>query len=550
MGVFSSWFGRTDEPLTEAAPDTQRVDELSEQLRQEQETSLLLTESIVELESQLAMDDSGWDRLLGEGGTEFSRAALKQLTALCRLTAIANPLMKRGLGLRLGYVWGGGVTITGRTVGDQGGQDVNSVVQAFLDDPSNQRALTGPQAREEGERALGTDGNLVIACFTAPLTGRVQVRTLPWEQMGEKITNPEDADSPWFYLREWTVRDVDPLTGRTDTVTRKLYYPDLSVAGGIPLRRGAQVRARPKAINEIEVAWDAPVLHVKVNALDGWKWGLPDAYAALPWCRAYKEFLEDWAKIVKALSRFAWKAQAKAKPAAKIRDALAAAPSRSTRTGETLDVGAAAVSSPNVSLEAIPKSGATIDSGSGRPLAAMVAAGLGVPVTMLLGDPGVTGARATAETLDTPLEHEMNLRRELWADVYKTLISYAIAQSVKAPQGDLKGRVVRDVDGLDTIALDGDTDGKAATVDVVFPPLDELPKDQLVTAIVDADGVNKIPPLVIARLLLEALDVDDIDQILEDLTDGDGNFVDPGTTAGDVAVQAFRQGGDPAAAVA
>lgn len=542
MGVLQ-WLGISGTPISEQAT------EYAEALRQEQETNLLLTESIAELEAQLSLDDAGWDRLLGETATEFSRDAHKRMTALCRLTAIANPLMKRGLGLRNGYVWGGGVTITGRTVGDDGEQDVNAIVQGFLADPSNMRTLTGPQAREEGERALGTDGNLIIACFTQPLTGRVQARTLPWEQMQDKISNPDDADSPWFYLREWTVREVNPLNGQTETKTRKLYYPDLSVAEGIPLRVGSPARSRPKQINGTDVAWDAPVLHVKVNALDGWKWGIPDAYAALPWCRAYKEFLEDWAKIVKALSRFAWKATAKAKPATKVRDALSAARTRSTVTGDTLDVGATAVSTPNVSLEAIPKSGATIDSDSGRPLAAMVAAGLGVPVTMLLGDPGVTGARATAETLDTPLEHEMNLRRELWADVYRQLIGYAIRQSVKAPQGTLRGRIVRDPDGLDTVVLDGDTDGKATTVDVVFPPLDELPKDRLITAIVDADSAHRVPEVVIARLLLEALDVDDVDEILDELVDEDGNWIDRDTDAGDQAAQRFRRGEDPVEAL-
>jgi hypothetical protein len=44
-----------------------------------------------------------------------------------------------------------------------------------------------------------------------------------------------------------------------------------------------------------------------VNRLDGWKFGIGDAYAALPWARAYDGFLTDWAKLVKALSRFAWR---------------------------------------------------------------------------------------------------------------------------------------------------------------------------------------------------------------------------------------------------
>jgi hypothetical protein len=42
-------------------------------------------------------------------------------------------------------------------------------------------------------------------------------------------------------------------------------------------------------------------------------------YAALDWARAYKEFLEDWASIAKALSRFAWKSRTRQGNQAKIR---------------------------------------------------------------------------------------------------------------------------------------------------------------------------------------------------------------------------------------
>jgi len=37
--------------------------------------------------------------------------------------------------------------------------------------------------------------------------------------------------------------------------------------------------------------WEQPILHVPVNKPDGSKWGVPDAYAALPWAKAYEGFL-------------------------------------------------------------------------------------------------------------------------------------------------------------------------------------------------------------------------------------------------------------------
>jgi len=523
-------FGRRTAQLEET------VTQLSEQLGQEQSNTEFLAESIAQLE--LALEDADWQRLIVRAQIEFTREGLRTATELSRLMAIANPLLKRGLAIRTAYVWSGGVSISARDAGDDGEQDLNAVVQDFLDDPLNKVAFTGTEARQSMERfGLGTDGNVFLALWTNPLTGRVQVRQLPWDEIDDKITNPEDKADVWFFLRCWEAQEVNQTTGEIEVRQRKAYYPAL----------GFRPARRPRSINEIEVVWDAPVRHVKVNVPDGWKFGIGDAYAALPWTRAYKEFLEDWAKVVKALSRFAWQAKTPGSKAAKVREAVKTPPSTSPRTGAPLDAGATAVTSPNIMLEAISKSGATIDSESGRPIAAMVAAALDVPVTMLLGDPGTVGARATAETLDKPTELTMDLRRDLWKEVHADVLSYVIDQAIKAPRGPLKGTVRRDPEtGGEIITLAG---GQDRTLDINFQDLSEPDMKSVVDAIVAADGTMKLPPLVIARLLLEALGVSDVDEILEELTDEDGNWVDPEATAGDRAVDAFNRGEDPVEAL-
>jgi hypothetical protein len=179
----------------------------------------------------------------------------------------------------------------------------------------------------------------------------------------------------------------------------------------------------------------------------------------------------------------------------------------------------------------------------------MVASALGVPVTMLLSDPGQTGARATAETLDQPTELEMQLRRELWSDAYKRILRYVLAESVRAPQGELKGTIKRDpASGRETVTLAGDTDD---TIDMVWPPLDQVTPDILIKAIAEAAQTGVLPPEVIARLLLQALGVRDVDEILDQMMDEDGNFVPPqppniGGT-GQAAADAVRAGADPTA---
>jgi hypothetical protein len=524
-------------------PDTVTpvVEQLQEQLRAEQEGNLLAQEAIADLEAQL--EDRGWRSLSAGVADEFSAEGRRRVAGICRTMAVSHPLIKRGLIVRAGYIWGQGVEITARL--DSEDETLAAQVNALIDDfeTDNETSLTGAQPREELERALGTDGNVYLAMFTSQLTGRVQVRSTPADEIKDVIANPEDRDEPWFYLREYVVDVVEPGTlpgsTRARRQTKKTYHPAL----------GFRPSQRPRSINGAEVRWDAPILHVAVNRLDGWKYGIPDAYASIAWARMYRDFLVDWAGLTKALSKIAWKATGDtksraAKAAAAARAAATAAPSLDQRA----DAGQTVISGPGNTFEAVSKSGATIDSESGKPLAAMVAAGLGLPVTLLLADPGTTGARAVAETLDKPTILEMGMRRLLWQAALQRILVHVIAAAVEAPRGRLSGTTLIDDWGRKHTHLAG---GVEPVLEFAWPPLADMDPVQLVNAIVAADGTEKMPPLTTARMLLAALGVRDVDEVLrkEGLIDADGNWVAPEATAGDVAVQRFRRGEDPAAAV-
>lgn len=516
---------------------------VQESLRQEQETNLLLVESIAELEA--ALETEGWQKLSSGDGQEFSGAGRKLITDLCRTVAVANPLIKRGLNLRIAYIWGSaersGVQVQARD------DKVNEVIQRFWDD--NVNTLTGTQAQEELERALGTDGNVYLAAFTNPLTGRVRVRSTPAAEITGIVTNPDDRDEPWFYTREYTKQILeqgyDPGNTRTRQQSVKEAYPAL---GYNPSRKF-------RTINGYAVKWDAPMMHVAVNRLDGWQFGIPDVYAAVAWARAYKDFLTDWALLTKSLAKFAWRVSGDSRS----RTAKAAAAIRANNPDPTLSVGAnvngtapagaAAAMGPGNVLEAIPKSGASIDAESGKPLAAMVASGLGVPVTLLLADPGVTGARAVAETLDKPTILEMGMRRMLWQSKIGQLLDYVVDQAAIAPKGGLAGTVTIDDWGDRVTKLTGTKD---RNVDWNWPPLFDLDPIQLVGAIVQAQSTQLFTgPLAetIVRLLLQALGVEDVDEAMADMFDEAGNFIDPTVTAGQVAADAFKAGKDPAEVV-
>lgn len=530
---------------TSGGPATR--DQLAEQLRASQENELILTEAIADLE--LAMEDRGWRSLTQGVIDEFTADGRRKVAAACRTMAVSHPLIKRALLLRIGYVWGQGVEITARVDVDDDGDshEQEDAVNALIDDfeTDNERSFTGAQAHEELERALGTDGNVFLAAFTSPLTGRVQVRSIPTDEVRDIITNPEDRDDPWFYVREYVVDVIEagtlPGATRVRRQTKKTVHPAL----------GYRPATRVKTLNGAEVRWDAPVLHVAVNRLDGWKYGVPDAYASLAWARMYRDFLVDWAGLTKSLSKIAWKATgdnrsraAKAAQAARAAAAQVPVPTMDPRA----DAGQTVVHGPGNTFEAVSKSGATIDSQSGQPLASMVAAGMGVPVTMLLADPGQTGARAVAETLDTPTILEMGMRRLLWQSAFQQIIAHVVTAAVESRRGRLAGQTLVDDWGRKHTTLSG---GVEPVVEFTWPPLADLDPIELVRAIVEADGTGKMPPITVALLLLQALGVKDAEKVLrsEGLVDEDGRWVDPVLSAGDVAMQAFRRGEDPAEAI-
>lgn len=483
----------------------------------------VLQESVRDLSLQL--EDRGWKRVGSDDENTMTREALVQAAQDGRALAVAHPLVRRGISLRTSYVHGqGGPQLSVESEDET----VNEVVQQWWTARENQNALTGPEARARLERSLSTDGNVFIASFTNPVDGRVTNRTIPFEQITRIITNPEDRGQVWFYERTYSKR-AEAFSTTEESVT--VLYPDLAYAP----------RIRPHRINGHAVLWNQPVRHVKVNDLDGWEFGIGDTFPIAPYARGYRDFLNDWLKLMKSLSQFAWRGTAEGKRAQRARQALSRA--QQGIPGNDGSVGATYISGQGEGLEAIPKTGATIDADSGRPILAMIAAGLDVPVTMLSTDPGITGARSTAETLDEPMYRAMRARQDVWAGVFIDLAEYRIEQAVRA--GKLPGTVVRDPwTQTDYAELSGDR----PIIHCDWPDLSTASVDDAVKAIKDADATGKIPPLVIARLLLTALGVEDIDDVLEELTDEEtGEWRDPYAQLGQGLVNAFNRGDDPAA---
>ncbi len=499
-----------------------------QELQAERAMREFVEESYADLEA-LYREDIGWQRI-GAESSRFTPQGRKTIAALADLAATGNALIKKGVNLRIAYIWGQGVTVTIRDDGATG-QDVNAVWQDFWDEPSNRTEFTSSEAQARYERKLATGGEAFWAFPTDSLTGRVKVRRIPPGQVVDRLCDPEDAAAVWLYKRVWSAVTVNKTTGERGTEARTTWYPAL----------GFYPSQRPKTWLGDEIRWDAPMRPVCVNCPDeDWR-GLGDVLAALPWAKMDKEFLEDLAVYMRALTRILGTVTARSgKAAAAARAALTGPPVAGD--GGTGGPGGWAVSDPTTTLSLLSKSGAQIDANSSKPFATRTAAALEVPVTMLLGDPGVTGARATAETLDQPTELTFGLRREVHTELFRDIANYVIDRAVIAPRGPLRGAVSTDGDRLVVVLPEGDD----RTVQVDWPEFDSTPLKMLVDAIVAADGTGKLPPVTTVRLLLTVLGVEDVDDLIDQVTDDDGNWIDPEMTAGQAAIDRARRGGDAA----
>lgn len=512
-----------------------KLQELAQELSASNSGTEILQEQIAELE--LALEDVGWLRMTAFGDRDFSVAGLQRIRRLARMSFLKNPLIHHAVEVKADYVWGQSVSISARS------EEINDVIQKFLDDPKNTSSFTGHQARLEQDRELTVEGDIFVAMFTNGKTGRIIIRTIFPDEIKDIITNPDDSMEPWYYRREWSQPVFDPDKGGIiNAASRRAFYPDWR------LRYSTEVD-RVDKIGESPVIWDAPIYHIKVGGIGGMKFGVPEIYSALDWARAVKENLEDHASILRALAQFAFNLKVKGG-----KDAVKAGRKRLESTLSADGAGMMETNPPSVRgstfiaadgaavLEPIKTAGATTHPDESQRLWLMTAAGTSIPETILSGNADA-GSWATAKTLDRPTELHMANRQQLWADVYRDILGYVIDCSATAPQGFLQGEFTIDPYTQEKVVTLAPTTDEVTGVetpvdrdiDVDFPAILHRDMKETVSAIVQAatlDGkasAATIDDRTLSKLLLKSLGEDDIDEILDDMFDPEDITTDAGT---------------------
>jgi hypothetical protein len=425
----------------------------------------LLQERLATLEQAIPVFGNGWELMSGASGADFARDKLQDIADFSKIYFLKNPLIKRAVTVQSLYVFGQSYSVTAEE------PKVQDILDAFWMNRLNQPVLSH-QALMQQEQELQLNGNLFYVFFSGD--DGVTVRTIPFSQVREIITNPEDAQEPWFYRRTYSVKELNGTSKQVD-----VYHPDWQYEG-----------EKLPSIQGRSILWDAPVHHVRVNCLTDMQWGVPEVYAAIDWANAYKTFMEDWSKLVKAYSRFAWNATVKGG-----QNAVDAA---KTALQDVLNADAAPgifVGNQNTSLQPFRPGGATTNIDDSRRLLLMVGSATGIPEHILATDPS-TSNLATSKSLERPVELQFSNRQRLWSDILHSICMYVVKQE----------------------GLSEDT-----KISVTFPDIVEHDINAQITALIDAATLKgqslagTIDLKTITRLLLRVLKVDDADDILTKL---------------------------------
>lgn len=499
--------------------------ELMSALANEQARSQNLELAVEGLSDQMQLrnwdmyDSAGWDLLSSNGEFDHRGVPLnivqKWATVNQQLVAI-NPMIKRGVQIRVSYIFGEGVlfgtTDPGRTPQSiQPAVDPNAPTKeplqfgkrppnagtaknaakevvggtpqqgAPLDQPRTRRRKSPADAiieknkhvfsahgYEQQEIAACTDGNLF---YLLDKSDKSIVR-VPISEITGIVTRSDDRETQLYIQRTWTEvkNNADATDPSAQQDVRKLWFQVVGTEYRTDRKRNEVTRTIKDGDGSIPVDPSRQMLHVAVNDQISWIWGVPDIQSVLFWAKSYKETLEANYTLVRALAKFTWKIsnttpQQTKRAAQRVATAAAIDP----LTGRPSTAGGTAIAPGDTDLVAINKAGANVNFDAARPLAAMVAAGLEVSLIELLSDPSI-GNQASAASLGIPTLKAMTRRQAIFRDAYKAMFDYF-----------------------------------GVKVDPTFPPIQSEAIHRVIQAVVTAASTNALHPEEIREMLILAL---------------------------------------------
>lgn len=330
--------------------------------------------------ASLMQEDVGWYDPARTSSDLVPLSVIKEHSIRSRRLATYNTIVKRGINIRNAYMWTD--LPEPRKIPKRAKERLDAV-------------LLGRGARVRDEAAFNTDGMVIYRVSPGGNVAPVPITRVQGVARAEDAL--DEADIHALLIGPVPLEDPSRMT---------LPDPEWVILDGKP--RVDVVDQGGYKTNKTDV-----LVIATVNRLAGEQWGKPDLMGAVYWAQAYKEYLEAGHVLAKALARVAFKVKSTTTAQ---QQAVIDKMSTLQGTGATASLGA------DQDLLAVSKAGAGIEFSAGTPLAAMVAAALDVPLSVLLTD-GSAGGRQGAETaLEEPTFKALELRRQVHKDLVRRVL--------------------------------------------------------------------------------------------------------------------------------
>lgn len=453
-------------------------------------------------------------------------------------------LTKHGINLWTSYGFGDRVEVAPKDL------SALPLWQEFWTADRNRAVLNQPELQHLSNRLM-QDGDFFFAVFVNKANGSCRLRTIPTEEIVDRVTNPSDDDEAVFYKRRWKPKG--------STEWQEMYYPDWLAFLEDRQEFEGDLDARGELISDVEPRPDngfndyewvgrdeqnrkitadellkrydkdgvradkqrvgtfVLLLPVVFNRMTGWR-GWPLMYAGFPWVKAHKEFREDRAAVAKSVAMYVRQAKAKtgSRGIESIRERLASTLGRTASTGPFSERNPSAIAGSNLlSNEGIEweRLSQKTDAGDakvdGEALAWMIGLSCGVfPHWMGMGD---AYRLATASAMEAPLRRQWMKYQTFWQGIWGNLVRIVLA--MKERYTEEKFETFEAVVKLDRLVED-DLGQLAGSMTIVY---NSMFKPLVENGMIPPETAMKMA-VSTWRIVLQAMGIPDVDSMVNDGT--------------------------------
>jgi len=301
--------------------------------------------------------------------------------------------------------------------------DMQKLWQDFVSSPDNDVVFGHENLIRISDKVLA-DGEVFFILFVSEVSGEVQVRYLPTEEITAIAHAPHDRYKAVLYQRTWT----EDISRKQNT----LWYPDWRAT-----KQDIQdtLKAAGNETQTVELVTDDPelrergtsikIIHMRLRDIGERGW--PLLSRSRPWCNAYANFLQNRVTLSKAVATFIDDVEIKGGQRA-ISDYVRSAQS-SLKTGDDFVdrnpppvAGSEWVHNQQSKRQRMPlTTGAGDAATDGMTIVAQAGAGARIPA-MWLGRSDSTQNRATAEVTMLPSLMFWTNYAELWGSCFRSML--------------------------------------------------------------------------------------------------------------------------------